>query len=448
MSEESPLSERETEVLEHLVAGASNNQIASELHISPNTVKVHIRNIYSKLGVLSRTEATTEALRRGFIIMPGVNEPSVATAPELINEAAASTPTTTIASQDTSPVQDQPQPAQIVLPRWLAWSSLGLVVVLLGFITVLLVQQPDQVQPPPTPISAPESTLQNFWEPFPPLPQPTAGAAGIYAEDTIYVVGGSTPTGTTNAVWRFQPARGVWEALAVKPTAVSGISAGIIGDQMYVPGGIGATGERLRSLEIYDLSTNTWRTGPALPAPRSDYGLATIEGELYVFGGHDADGPVDSTLMYNPTTETWNEGTALPIALSDAALAQKDERQVYLMGGITTGGQANLRTWRYLNGVWEEREALPDERINARAVFVTDRLYLIGGNPTSEPVLLFLGNTWKPEDVQTNELLAQHVLISDQRRVYILGGWNGIAIQDATYSWDPIVTIFLPNVKR
>lgn len=61
------LSAREQEVLAVAARGLKNKEIARELDISPRTVQVHLANIFSKLGVGSRTEATAYAIRCGWI---------------------------------------------------------------------------------------------------------------------------------------------------------------------------------------------------------------------------------------------------------------------------------------------------------------------------------------------------------------------------------------------
>ncbi len=61
------LTEREREVLALMVEGLNNTQIAGRLTVSASTIKSHVSNILSKLGVASRTEAVTLALRNRLI---------------------------------------------------------------------------------------------------------------------------------------------------------------------------------------------------------------------------------------------------------------------------------------------------------------------------------------------------------------------------------------------
>ena len=61
------LTARELSVLERIVAGRANKQIASDLDISEATVKSHINSLLSKLGVSDRTHAATVALQRGIV---------------------------------------------------------------------------------------------------------------------------------------------------------------------------------------------------------------------------------------------------------------------------------------------------------------------------------------------------------------------------------------------
>ena len=66
-SERGGLTGREYEVLQQLVVGRTNDQIAAALYISPKTVSVHVSHILQKLGAANRTEVASIAHQRGLI---------------------------------------------------------------------------------------------------------------------------------------------------------------------------------------------------------------------------------------------------------------------------------------------------------------------------------------------------------------------------------------------
>jgi two-component system NarL family response regulator len=64
------LTHRELEVLRLMASGGSNREIARALYVTESTIKGHVNNILSKLGVRHRTHAVTVAVRRGIITLP------------------------------------------------------------------------------------------------------------------------------------------------------------------------------------------------------------------------------------------------------------------------------------------------------------------------------------------------------------------------------------------
>jgi DNA-binding NarL/FixJ family response regulator len=61
------LSEREMDVLQYLIKGRSNKEIASSLFVSEDTVKAHLKSLFAKLHVQDRTEAAISAIRQGIV---------------------------------------------------------------------------------------------------------------------------------------------------------------------------------------------------------------------------------------------------------------------------------------------------------------------------------------------------------------------------------------------
>jgi DNA-binding NarL/FixJ family response regulator len=64
------LTQRELEILQHIVAGKSNKEIATELNLSVNTVSVHRANIMDALGIHKTAELVVYAIRNGLVNLP------------------------------------------------------------------------------------------------------------------------------------------------------------------------------------------------------------------------------------------------------------------------------------------------------------------------------------------------------------------------------------------
>jgi two-component system NarL family response regulator len=70
------LTPREFDVLEQIVNGKSNKEIATELTVSEATVKTHINSLLGKLGVTDRTQAATAAIQRGIVPLESLKRPN------------------------------------------------------------------------------------------------------------------------------------------------------------------------------------------------------------------------------------------------------------------------------------------------------------------------------------------------------------------------------------
>jgi two-component system, NarL family, response regulator len=74
MAEHAPhvaLSPRELEVLKLIAEGLRNKEIGGRLNIAEDTVKIHVKNIFTKLNVIDRTQAVVSAMKRGIIHLDG-----------------------------------------------------------------------------------------------------------------------------------------------------------------------------------------------------------------------------------------------------------------------------------------------------------------------------------------------------------------------------------------
>jgi DNA-binding CsgD family transcriptional regulator len=429
-NERESLTERELEILRLVATGASNEQIARQLFISVNTVKVHLRNIFTKLEVQSRTEATLYAIKEGWI--QGVQLPEVQLAEEVVEQ----------------PVQAPPRAS---------WQS-AIAIVAMFMLVILLISQSNPGSPSvstPSPTAAAGATTNSAlqrWKARAPLPVPRRGMGLVAYEGQVYVVGGESAEGVTGSVERYDPQADGWTSLANKPNAVADVAAALVGDQIYVPGGRTPSGSPSAMVEAYSPESDTWESKAPLPTALSGYALVALEGKLYLFGGWDGSTYVDLVYEYDPAEDVWMPKTAMPTARAFAGAAVVDGK-IYVIGGYD--GQHDLTTnEEYVpsrddsqGDPWTTMPPMPAGRAGCGVAAAANIIHVIGGGWDMEVAGGAMYN------VRSSEWVAFEVPVSGQWRslgmtlldteIYAIGGWSG-DYMDVNQEYKAIYTIIVP----
>ena len=434
------LSERELEILRLVATGASNKEIASQLYISANTVKVHLRNIFAKIDASSRTEAAMYAVNQGLV--PGAAE--VAEKPE-DNSRIEEAPTENLALKGRRGVGG------------FTWSIFFLIVLLVLSMAAIaafaLSRQSAALQtqtlPDPTQVASP-------WQPLEPMPVARFGLAGAVYQEQIYAIGGETTAGVTAAIDRYDPITNSWHAQSPKLTPVADVSAAILEGKIYVPGGRSGSGQVTDVLEIYDPRQDHWSQGAALPAPRSAYALVSFEGRLYLFGGWDGRAFVNNVFVYNPRDDSWQELQPMrtPRGFAGAAISG---RQIVLAGGYD-GKKAltNVDIFQpdlvgSSEPAWKKAADLPGGRYAMGMTSVADFVYLVGGNgkiETNNSALVFSPqiNLWQSLQPPPRTIGAHIAVVNLGSYLFSLGGVVRRVPLDTNYSYKAIYTVVLPII--
>jgi N-acetylneuraminic acid mutarotase len=178
--------------------------------------------------------------------------------------------------------------------------------------------------------------VEGAWQARAELTAPVAAASAVVLGDVIYVVGG-VPDGYLQA---YDAEADGWAILQAPTTQREHVAAAVLDGEVWAIAGRWM-GEIFDTTEIYDPAADTWRAGPRLNEPRSGFGAAVIEEEIIVAGGEvfDPDEALDSAEVLDG--EEWRSIDPLPHGLHGNPLVAIDD-MVYLPGGSTRpAGVAN-----------------------------------------------------------------------------------------------------------
>jgi N-acetylneuraminic acid mutarotase len=261
------------------------------------------------------------------------------------------------------------------------------------------------------------------------MPTPRTDLAVAAHGRQIYAIGGVSNDGVTARVEVYDPSTEAWEPRQSKPTPSGFVSAAVVGDKIYVPGGIGAGVQPLDVLEVYDPLEDTWETLEPMPEPLGGYGLAVLDDQIYLFGGRGTQGYVSTVYRYDPATGEWATMQPMEQAKGLLGAAALGDR-IYVVGGYDDVSEFDAcNIYDPSSDSWTTCPSMERPRGGLALVTVRDKLYAIGGGMTSylayNEVYDSKVGTWRRIATPVNEEWRGLGATLVNNFVHTIGGWSG-----------------------
>jgi N-acetylneuraminic acid mutarotase len=195
------------------------------------------------------------------------------------------------------------------------------------------------------------------------IPNPTGGGIAVY-QNKIYVIGENY-----NQVYDVET--NTWVSKTAMPTWRIGIQANVVGDKIYLIGGMSDTnsGTITDINEAFDPAADTWTTKEPIPTPVYGYASAVVDNKIYIMGG-SAEPPnvvLDLVQIYDPQNDSWSSGTSMPTAVRSASAAATTglfaPKRIYVIGGLQSGNGLSLnQVYAPQTDSWTNGASMPTAR--------------------------------------------------------------------------------------
>ena len=174
-----------------------------------------------------------------------------------------------------------------------------------------------------------------------------------------------------------------WSIGTPMPTPRTEVTATIIGDNIYVIGGLDKSGKVLDTVEVYNIKNDSWKTVAPLPQPLHHTAASSFDGKIYVIGGSSS--PIDNWIpsnklfIYDPIEDEWIEGKPMSTARG-AINANFVDGILYVIGGYGLSQIVDVNeAYDPLSNEWISKSSMPTPRHHAASAVVDDQLFVIGG---------------------------------------------------------------------
>jgi N-acetylneuraminic acid mutarotase len=207
----------------------------------------------------------------------------------------------------------------------------------------------------------------------------------------IYVIGGMGDllfgADTRRDVFVYDPETDRWSELPPMPTARGAAASAVIGDTLYVAGGMAQGGRLSGALEAFDFRTERWRRLADIPTPREHMIGAAVDGVFYVAGGRSlTDDSLSVVERYEPEADRWTRVAPLPQEAGSLEAASIDGYFVVVGGDDDREGWVTGKVQRYdpETDRWAQLPEMRTPRHGMAAAVAGERLWVFAGSPCAQ----------------------------------------------------------------
>lgn len=247
--------------------------------------------------------------------------------------------------------------------------------------------------------------------------QPVATPDGLGVELVRALFSIEQPDGPT-----IQEGEGVWYDLAPVPTPRQEIAVAALGLEIFVIGGYNKAVESTNVVEVYDVSTDTWRSAAPLPVVTDHAAAAVVAGTLTVIAGAP-----EAFFAYDPASNTWLQGPSMHYAHGGSAAVAVINDKLYVAGGYGKGMKENeVEVFDPATGTWTVLAPMQVGRNHTTGGAIDGKFYVVGGRDNKSSLPTFevydpATNTWSflPELPTARSGIASGVI---NGCLYVFGG--------------------------
>jgi N-acetylneuraminic acid mutarotase len=199
--------------------------------------------------------------------------------------------------------------------------------------------------------------------------------------------------------------------------------------RIYAMGGYPSSRVTVRTVQVYDIATNTWSFGPMLPAANNHGMAAAVNGKVYLIGGQltaDQEGYVNTVYELDPAVGVWETKAPMPTMRSGGVAVVRGGK-IYVAGGRVPQG-ADFAVFDPVANTWETLPNLPTQRNHISGVEINGRIHIVGGR---------LGNGLSPLKTDAHEVYdpATNLWTTAAPMLSARSGINGVVANGCFHVW-------------